>query len=100
MHVDDLAGACAFVLRHYSGEEHLNIGTGADITIAELADQVAQVVGFKGRIIWDPSKPDGTMLKRMDVSRAAAIGWQAQIGLAEGLTGTYRWFLEQPVLRS
>lgn len=100
MHVDDVAEACAFLLRHYSGEGHLNIGTGTDITIRELAEQIARVTGFQGRIEWDTSKPDGTMLKRMDVSRIAALGWQARIGFAEGLAATYRWFLDQPALRS
>jgi len=100
MHVDDVAEACAFLLRHYSGEGHLNIGTGTDITIRELAERIARVTGFQGRIAWDTTKPDGTMLKRMDVSRIGALGWQARIGFAEGLEATYRWFLDQPALRS
>ena len=100
MHVDDVAEACGFLLRSYSGEGHLNIGTGTDITIKELATEIARVTGFKGRIDWDTSKPDGTMLKRMDVSRIAALGWQARIGFREGLEATYRWFLEQPALRT
>jgi len=100
MHVDDVADACAFLLRHYSGEGHLNIGTGTDITIAELAREIARVTGFTGRIEWDRSKPDGTMQKRMDVSRIAALGWRARIGFAEGLEATYRWFLAQPALRT
>ena len=99
MHVDDVADACTFLLRHYSGEGHLNIGTGADITIAELAQEIARVTGFAGRIEWDTFRPDGTMLKRMDVSRLAALGWRARIGFREGLEGTYRWFLDQPDLR-
>ena len=99
MHVDDLAEASAFLLRTYSGEEHVNIGTGADITIAELATMVAEVTGFRGRIDWDATKPDGTMVKRMDVSRLAAMGWRARIGFGAGLAGTYRWFLEQATLR-
>lgn len=100
MHVDDVADACAFLLQHYSGEGHLNIGTGSDITIAELAQMIAGLVGFAGRIDWDRSKPDGTMLKRMDVSRVAALGWRSRIGFAEGLADTYRWFLDQPALRT
>jgi GDP-L-fucose synthase len=99
MHVDDMADACAFLLEHYSGEAHLNIGTGTDITIAELAQRIAAVTGFAGQIDWDCSKPDGTLLKRMDVSRIAALGWRARIGLAEGLQETHRWFLDQPRLR-
>ncbi len=100
MHVDDVAEACTFLLRSYSGEGHLNIGTGSDISIAELAAEIASVTGFKGRIAWDTSKPDGTMLKRMDVSRIGALGWHARIGFREGLDATYRWFLEQPALRT
>ncbi|WP_304621651.1 GDP-L-fucose synthase family protein [Roseomonas rosulenta] len=100
MHVDDVADACAFLLERYSGEGHLNIGTGTDITIAELAQGIARVTGFAGRIDWDRSKPDGTMLKRMDVSRIASLGWQARIGFQEGLAQTYRWFLDQPALRT
>lgn len=99
LHVDDLAEACTFLLRTYSGEGHLNIGTGSDITIKELAEAIAQVTGFKGRIAWDTSKPDGTMLKRMDVSRIGAMGWKARIGFAEGLAQTYDWFLRQSDLR-
>jgi GDP-L-fucose synthase len=99
MHVDDVADACAFLLARYSGEGHLNIGTGVDITIAELAGEIARVTGFAGRIDWDRTKPDGTMLKRMDVSRIGTLGWQARIGFREGIEGTYRWFLDQPTLR-
>jgi GDP-L-fucose synthase len=99
MHVDDVADACAFLLAQYSGEGHLNIGTGVDITIAELAGEIARVTGFAGRIDWDRTKPDGTMLKRMAVSRIGTLGWQARIGFREGLEGTYRWFLDQPALR-
>jgi GDP-L-fucose synthase len=100
MHVDDVADACAFLLERHSGEGHLNIGTGTDITIAELAQAIARVTGFAGRIDWDRSKPDGTMLKRMDVSRLASLGWRARIGFDDGLAGTYRWFLDQPALRT
>ena len=100
LHVDDLADACAFLLRRYSGEGHLNIGTGSDITIRELAETIARTTGFRGRIEWDTSKPDGTMLKRMDVSRMAALGWQPRIGFEEGLRSTYAWFLAQPAVRT
>jgi GDP-L-fucose synthase len=99
MHVDDLADACAFLLARYSGEAHLNVGTGSDISIAELARQVARVTGFAGRIDWDHAKPDGTLQKRMDSARLAALGWQARIGFGEGLAATYRWFLDQASLR-
>jgi len=99
MHVDDVADACAFLLARYSGEGHLNIGTGTDISVAELARRIAGVTGFAGRIAWDHARPDGTLLKRMDVSRLAALGWQARIGFDEGLDTTYRWFINQKSLR-
>jgi GDP-L-fucose synthase len=100
MHVDDLADVCAFLLRRYSGEEHVNVGTGTDITVAELAAEIARVTGFRGSIEWDTSKPDGTMLKRMDVSRLADMGWRARISFHDGLEQTFRWFLEQETLRN
>ncbi|MBL6459322.1 GDP-L-fucose synthase [Belnapia sp. T6] len=100
LYVDDLADACVFLLERYSGESHLNVGTGSDITIAELSGMIADVAGFRGRIAWDTSKPDGTMLKRMDVSRLAAMGWTAKTSFADGLRATYQWFLEQEVVRT
>lgn len=99
LHVDDLADACVFLLLHYSDEEHINIGTGTDITIAELASEIARAAGFHGRIEWDTSKPDGTMLKRMDISRLNAMGWTPRIGFREGLQQTHQWVLEQETLR-
>ena len=99
LHVDDLADACVFLLRHYSGAEHVNVGTGTDITIGELAETIARVTGFTGHIAWDRTKPDGTMLKRMDTERMEAMGWCPRIGFEDGLAGTYRWFLEQEALR-
>ena len=98
MHVDDMADACVFLLKQYAGDGHVNIGTGTDITIAELTAEVARVTGFGGGIAWDASKPDGTMLKRMDVSRLDAMGWRARIAFRDGLEQTYRWFLEQETL--
>ena len=95
LHVDDLADAVVFLLRHYSGEWHLNVGAGADISIAELAELLADVVGFNGRLDYDASKPDGAPRKLLDVSRLTALGWQARIPLAEGLASTYRWFTAQ-----
>jgi GDP-L-fucose synthase len=100
LHVDDLAEACAFLLRHYSAEAHVNVGTGSDISIADLAEAVAGVTGFRGRIAWDPSKPDGTMLKRMDTARIAAMGWAPRIPFEDGLAETYRWFLAQESVRA
>jgi GDP-L-fucose synthase len=100
LHVDDLAEACVLLLRRYSDAPHVNVGTGADISIAELAALVARVTGFRGRITWDTSKPDGTPLKRMDVARITAMGWAPRIPFEEGLAGTYRWFVEQENVRA
>lgn len=85
MHVDDLADALVFLLRSYSAESHINVGVGDDVTIAELAQTVADVVGFKGQLKFDTARPDGTPRKLMDSSRLAALGWQPRIGLREGL---------------
>jgi len=103
LHVDDMAEASLFVLdldkdRYDSNTEpmlsHINVGTGDDITILELAHLIAETTGFKGRITNDRSKPDGTMRKLMDVSRLERMGWKARIGLREGVEDAYRWFLE------
>ena len=94
LHVDDLADACLFLMQNYSGEEIVNIGVGEDISILDLARLVADVVGFKGEIETDPSKPDGTPRKLLDVSRLNHLGWKARIGLREGVAATYRWFME------
>lgn len=93
LHVDDLADACVFLLRTYSNEEHVNVGVGEDLTILELARLVCRVVGFQGQIETDPSKPDGTPRKLLDVSRLSGLGWRPRIGLEEGITATYREFL-------
>ncbi len=90
MHVDDLADALVFVLRHYSAAEHINIGTGSDVTVAELARLIADIVGFRGDLVFDRSRPDGTPRKLMDVGRLAAMGWRSRIGLAEGLADALR----------
>jgi GDP-L-fucose synthase len=95
MHVDDLAEACAFLLQLSNPPDWVNVGTGMDVTIRELTEGVAAVTGFKGRITWDASKPDGTPRKLMDVSRLAALGWRAKIGLREGLEKTYASFLAE-----
>jgi len=104
LHVDDMAAASLFVLdldpETYAREtkamlSHINVGTGRDISILELAQRVAQVVGYAGEILTDPGKPDGAPRKLMDVSRLARLGWQARIPLEEGLKGTYAWFLQQ-----
>lgn len=95
LHVDDAADACVFLMKHYSGEGHVNVGTGADIPIAELAALVCAIVGFEGDISYLMDKPDGTPVKRLDVSRLAELGWTAEIGLREGIEQTYRWYLTQ-----
>jgi GDP-L-fucose synthase len=91
LHVDDCADALVFLLRHYSDAGTINVGVGRDVTIAELAHIVAGVVGFKGEIGFDTSRPDGTPRKLLDVGRLTALGWQAHIGLKEGIASTYQW---------
>jgi GDP-L-fucose synthase len=91
--VDDLADACVFAMKHYSGDGFLNVGTGSDLTIAEFASLVAEIVGFHGEIAFDVSRPDGTPRKLLDVAKLAALGWRAGIGLREGLTAAYADFL-------
>jgi GDP-L-fucose synthase len=82
-------------MTHYSGEAHVNVGFGSDLTILELARMIARVVGFTGQIATDRSKPDGTPRKLLDTSKLRSLGWQPKIGLEEGLTSTYRWFAHQ-----
>jgi GDP-L-fucose synthase len=94
LHVDDMAAACLFLLENYDGDEHVNVGTGTDVSIAELAEIVAKVVGYDGPIVWDRSKPDGTPRKLLDVTKINELGWQATIPLDEGIASTYQWFLE------
>ncbi len=94
LHVDDLADALLFLMEHYSGEEHVNVGVGRDLSIRELAETVADAVGYQGELAFDPSKPDGTPRKLVDTSKINALGWQPRIGLAEGLRETYQWFLD------
>jgi GDP-L-fucose synthase len=91
LHVDDCADALVFLLRHYSDASTINVGVGRDVTIAELASLVAGVVGFKGQIGFDTSRPDGTPRKLLDVSRLTALGWQTSTALAERIATTYRW---------
>ncbi|WP_069811706.1 GDP-L-fucose synthase family protein [Streptomyces sp. TP-A0874] len=89
LHVDDLAAACALLLRVYDGEEPVNIGSGTDLTIRELAGIVGEVTGFRGRIRFDPTRPDGTPRKLLDVSRVRGLGWRPAIGLREGVAAVY-----------
>lgn len=104
LHVDDMAEASLYVLgldkSNYEANtfpmlSHINVGSGTDVTILELAKLVAEVVGFDGEVLTDPSKPDGTPQKLMDVSRLTAMGWEAKIPLKDGISQTYKWFCEQ-----
>jgi GDP-L-fucose synthase len=92
LHVDDLADACVFLLKTYSGESHVNVGSGSDVTILELAQMVARTVGFAGEIVRDETKPDGTPRKLMSDALIAGMGWKARIPLEEGIASTYEWF--------
>lgn len=93
LHVDDLASAIVHLMRIYDNEGLVNVGCASDVTIRELAELVASVVGFKGRLVFDESKPDGTPRKLLDVTRLTSLGWKPQIGLAEGVRATYEWFV-------
>ncbi|MDQ0849082.1 GDP-L-fucose synthase [Arthrobacter sp. B3I9] len=92
LHVDDMASACLHLLEHYDGAAQVNVGTGSDVTIKELASIVAGAVGYDGQIAWDTTKPDGTPQKLLDVSKLASAGWSARIGLAEGVKSTVEWY--------
>ncbi len=92
LHSDDAASAILHLIEHYDGDQHVNIGTGEDISIRELAALVAEVVGFDGRVEWDTSKPDGTPRKLLDVSRLKGLGWAPRIGLRDGVAATCEWF--------
>ena len=95
LHVDDLADACAFLLRVDNPPDWINVGTGTDVTIKELTESVAATTGFKGKVVWDASKPDGTPRKLLDVTRLAKLGWKAKIDLKDGLAKTYASFLAE-----
>ncbi|CAN7687104.1 GDP-L-fucose synthase [Aminobacter sp. LjRoot7] len=94
LHVDDAADAMVFLLKSYSGDQHVNVGSGSDVTILELAETVARVVGFEGRIALDTSKPDGTPRKLMSGDKLAHLGWQPRIELENGIRSTYDWFVK------
>ena len=94
LHVDDLARACLCLLERYDDSAPINVGVGADLTIRELAERVADVVGYVGRLEWDASKPDGTPRKLLDVSRLQALGWRPEVTLEEGIRSTYAWYLD------
>ncbi len=92
LHVDDLADAALFLMQRYESEDPINVGVGEDISIGELAMIIRDIVGYTGDIVYDTAKPDGTPRKLLDVSRLHALGWQAQIGLREGIAATYAWY--------
>ncbi|WP_120338171.1 GDP-L-fucose synthase family protein [Cryobacterium soli] len=92
LHVDDMAEACLHLMEHYDGPEQVNVGTGSDVTIKEIAETIARVVGFTGETLWDTDKPDGTPQKLLDVSKLAQAGWTANIGLEDGLRSTVQWY--------
>lgn len=95
LHVDELADACGFLLKMANPPDLINVGTGTDVTIKELTEIVADAVGFRGKIVWDATKPDGTPRKLMDVSKLIALGWRAQVGVREGVARTYGSFLAE-----
>jgi GDP-L-fucose synthase len=92
LYVDDLAKAVLFLLENYDEPQHVNVGVGEDLTIRELAETVAGVVGYEGKLLWDSSKPDGTPRKLLDVTRINQLGWKAETGLVDGIRSTYEWF--------
>lgn len=94
LYVDDLASACLHLMQHYNEKQFLNIGTGEDLTIRELAELIKNIVGYNGEIIWDATKPDGTPRKLMDVSKAHSLGWKHEVNLQEGIKKTYANFLK------
>jgi GDP-L-fucose synthase len=94
LHVDDLASACLFLMEHYNDSEIVNIGTGTDVSIKELAEMIQKIVGYTGEINWDTSKPDGTPRKLLNVDKLHGLGWQHTIDLETGLKNTYEWYKE------
>lgn len=97
LYVDDLADACVYLMNHYSGNETVNLGTGKELTIKELTELVARIVGYKGEIRWDPSRPDGTPRKLLDVSKLESLGYHYTTELEDGIRMAYRDFLENPI---
>ena len=97
LYVDDLANLCVFLMNNYSGDETVNAGTGKEVTIKELTELVAKVVGYEGKILWDTTKPNGTPWKLLDVSKSAALGWRYKVELEEGIRLSYEDFLNNPM---
>jgi GDP-L-fucose synthase len=98
LHVDDLAEACFVCMRDYNSDEHINVGTGEDITIKQLAETISDVVGYHGKIEWDTSKPNGTPRKVLNIEKIKALGWKPNIDLYSGITKTYEWFKENVII--
>jgi GDP-L-fucose synthase len=92
LHVEDCADACVHLMKHYSSDLHINVGSGTDVTIREVAELICDVISFQGALVFDRSKPDGTPRKLMSIARIQAMGWRPHIGLQEGLRSTYSWF--------
>ena len=92
LHADDLADACLHLLEHYDGPEHVNVGSGTDVTIREIAETIANAVGFTGDTLWDTTKPDGTPQKLLEVSKLSRLGWTAKISLQQGIERTVDWY--------
>lgn len=92
MHVDDMAAACLYLLENYDGPQQVNVGTGSDVTISEVAELIASTVGFRGKTRWDTTRPDGTPQKLLDVSTLADLGWRSTVSLPDGITDTMKWF--------
>ncbi len=97
LYVDDLANLCVFLMNHYSGNETVNAGSGKELSIKELTEKVARIVGYEGKIMWDTTRPNGTPRKLLDVSKAKALGWEAKVGLDEGIRLAYEDFLHNPM---
>ncbi len=95
LYVDDLADACLFLMNHYEETQIVNVGVGKDLAVRDLAEMVAKVVQFKGELRFNPTKPDGTPLKRLDISKLTALGWQAKMPLEEGIKNTYDWYVSR-----
>jgi GDP-L-fucose synthase len=100
MEVDDFARALTLVINNYDEEETINIGVGIDQTISDIARITKNVVGFRGEIVWDESKPDGTPKKLLDISKLKRLGFESELNLKEGVAQTYKWFLEQLKLKN
>lgn len=100
LHVDDLAAACLLLAERYDDGMPINVGAGTDLTIRELAEMVADVVGYRGEIEWDTSRPDGTPQKLLDISRIRELGWSPEVDLREGIAATYRWYVEERAART